>query len=102
MSTLYASRPRDKTVDAPVNLVDPLLRIRLEMNTTHEPDSESGPEMTAEAWDDYLHRFGAEVYIAARYGSSLRDVALSPDPCRLYGTAEDGSRPVQTGLDQAA
>jgi hypothetical protein len=86
----------------PVNLVDPLLRIRSEMNTTYDLEGVGTPESAADAWDDYLHRFGAKAYIATRYGSSLRDVALPPEPHRLDGTAADRSRPVQTGLDQAA
>jgi hypothetical protein len=72
------------------------------MNTTHKLDKVATPEMTAKAWDDYLHRGGAEAYISARYGSSVRDVTLSPCPDRLDRAAADRSRTVRAGLAQAA
>lgn len=71
------------------------------MNTTHKADEVAAPEMTAKAWDDYLHRYGAEAYIAARYGSG-RDLMLSPCRDHLDRAAADRSRPVRAGLAQAA
>jgi hypothetical protein len=85
-----------------VNLGDSRLRIRIEMNTTHKLDDVAAPEMTAKAWDEYLHRCGAEAYISARYGSSVGDVTLSPCPEHLDRAAADRSRPIRAGLPQAA
>ena len=84
-----------------VNLGDARLRIKTEMNTTHKLDEVATPEMTAKAWDDYLHRCGPEAYISARYGS-VRDITLGPCPDHLNRVAADRSRPVRTGLAQAA
>jgi hypothetical protein len=84
-----------------VNLSDSRLRIKTEMNTPHKLDEVAAPEMTARAWDDYLHRCGPEAYISARYGS-VRDITLSPCPDRPNRAAADRSRPVRTGLAQAA
>ena len=72
------------------------------MNATHKPDEVASPGMTARAWDDYLHRCGPEAYISARYGSSVRDMTLSPCPDRQDRAAVDRSRPVRAGLAQAA
>ena len=72
------------------------------MNTTHKLDEVTTPEMTAKAWDDYLHRFGAGAYISARYGSSVRDMTLSPCADRLDRAAADRTRPGRTSLAQAA
>jgi hypothetical protein len=72
------------------------------MNTMHKLDKAAAPEMTAKAWDDYLHRCGAGAYIAARYGSSVGDVTLSPCPNRLKRAAASRSRPVRAGVAQAA
>jgi hypothetical protein len=72
------------------------------MNTMHKPDEVASPEMTARAWDDYLHRCGPEAYISARYGYSVRDMTLSPCSDRLDRAAADPSRSVRTGLAQAA
>ena len=71
------------------------------MNTTRKLDDGATPEMTAKAWDDYLHQCGAGAYISARYGS-VRD--MTPDPCpdRSELAAADRSRPVRAGLAQAA
>jgi hypothetical protein len=71
------------------------------MDTTHKLDEVAAPEMTAQAWDDYLHRCGVEAYISTRYGS-VRDMTLSPGPDRLDRTAADRSRPVRASLAQAA
>ena len=60
------------------------------MNTTHKLDDVATPEMTAKAWDDYLHRYGAGAYIAARYGSSVLDTTLSPCTDGLDGAPADG------------
>ena len=49
-----------------------------EMSTMHKLDDVVTPEITAKAWDDYLQRCGAGEYISARYGSSVREVTLSP------------------------
>jgi hypothetical protein len=84
-----------------VNLGDSRLRIRTEMSTTHKLDQVASPEMTAKAWDDFLHRFGVEAYISARYGSSVRDAILRPGPNRLRAAA-GRSQPVRAGLGQAA
>jgi len=73
-----------------------------EMTTTHKLDEVATPEMTAKAWDDYLHRFGSGAYISARYGSSVRDMTLSPYADRLDRAAADRTRPVRAGLAQAA
>ena len=72
------------------------------MNTTHKLDEQATPEMTAKGWDDYLHRCGPAAYISARYGSSVRDMTLSPCADRLCRPAADQSRPVRAGLAQAA
>jgi hypothetical protein len=72
------------------------------MKTTHKLDDVAAPEMTAKAWDDYLHRCGAAAYISARYGSSVRDVTLSPCPEHLDRAAADRSRHVRAGLPRAA
>jgi len=72
------------------------------MNTMHKLDEVASPEMTAKAWDDYLHRCGPAAYISARYGSSVLDTTLSPCPDRLDRAAADRSRPVRAGVAQAA
>jgi hypothetical protein len=72
------------------------------MNTKHKLDDVATPEMTAKAWDDYLNRYGAGAYIAARYGSSVLDTTLSPCRDRLDRAAADRPRPVRAGLAQAA
>lgn len=72
------------------------------MNITHKLDEVTTPEMTAKAWDDYLHRWGAGAYVAARYGSSVRDMTVSPSPDRLDRAAADQSRPIRATLAQAA
>ncbi len=59
------------------------------MTTTHKLDEVASPEVTAKAWDDNLHRCGPGAYIAARYGSSVRDMTLSPCPDRLDRGAAD-------------
>ena len=72
------------------------------MNTTHKLDDAATPEMTAKAWDDYLHRCGAGAYIAARYGSSVLDTTLGPCTDRLDRAPADRSRLSRAGLAQAA
>ena len=82
------------------------------MNTTHKLDEMATPEMTAKAWDDYLHRCGARAYISTPVpGSSVRDATLSPSSAtrhsvrvrgRLDRAAADQSRPVRAGMAQAA
>jgi len=72
------------------------------MTTTYKHDDVASPEMTAKAWDDYLHRCGAGAYVSARYGSPVRDTTLSPCPDRLDPGAADRSRPLREGLAQAA
>jgi hypothetical protein len=72
------------------------------MITTHKLDEVAAPEMTAQAWDDYLRRCGAGAYISARYGSSVRDMTLSPCPDRLDRAAANRLRAVQAGLPQVA
>ena len=66
------------------------------MNTTHKLDEMATPEMTAKAWDDYLHRCGAGAYISARYGSSVRDATLSPSSATRHSVRVRGR------LDRAA
>jgi hypothetical protein len=46
-----------------VNLGDSRLRIRTEMNTTH--NDVGAPEMTAKAWDGYLQGSGPGVHLGA-------------------------------------
>lgn len=72
------------------------------MNTTHKLDDVATPEMTAKAWDDYLHRCGTGAYIAARYGSSVLDTTLGPCTDRLDRAPADRSRLGRAGLAQAA
>jgi hypothetical protein len=69
---------------------------------THKLDDVATLEMTAKAWDDYLHRYGAGAYVAARYGSSVLDTTLSPCTDRLDRPPADRSRPSRAGLAQAA
>jgi hypothetical protein len=97
-----ASRGTERGFDPRVDLGDSRLRISTEMNTTYKHDDVASPEMTAKAWDDYLHRCGAGAYVSARYGSPVRDTTLSPCPDRLDPGAADRSRPLGEGLAQAA
>lgn len=91
-----------RTSQLTVDLGDSRLRINIEMNTTQKLSEVAAPEMTAKAWDDYLHRYGAEAYVSARYGSAVRDMTLSPCPDRPDRAAPDRSRPVRADLIQAA
>jgi len=97
-----ASTRHERGFDPRVDLGDSRLRISTEMTTTYNHDEVASPEMTAKAWDDYLHRCGAGAYISARYGSSVRDTTLSPCSDRLDRGAADRSRPLREGLAQAA
>jgi len=97
-----ASRGTERGFDPRVDLGDSRLRISTEMTTTYKHDDVASPEMTAKAWDDYLHRCGAGAYVSARYGSPVRDTTLSPCPDRLDPGAADRSRPLREGLAQAA
>ena len=36
-------------------------------------------DVVAKMWDDYLHRFGAEAYVTARYISTLPAVPTNDD-----------------------
>ena len=81
-----------QTSQSNVDLGDSRLRIKIEMETVDKRDEVPMPEMTAKAWDDYLHRCGPEAYISARYSSSVRDTTLSPCPDRLDRAAVDRSR----------
>lgn len=71
------------------------------MNTADELDEGIAAEITARAWDDYLHQRGAEAYISARYGC-VSDMRLGPCPDRAERAAAKGPRPVRPGLAQAA
>jgi hypothetical protein len=93
--TMFLSKPN-------VNLGDSRHRIRTEMNSTHKPDEVAAPEVVAKAWDDYLHLFGAEAYVLARYGPLFRDATLSLGPVRQDLAAAGRSRPVRAARTRAA
>jgi hypothetical protein len=63
-----------------------------EMDTIHKLDDVVTPDMTAKAWDAYLHRCGAGEYISARYGSPVREVTLSPREPPLCHEGSSGHR----------
>lgn len=72
------------------------------MNTTHKLDEVATPEMTAKAWDDYLHRCGAGAYISG----TVRLFRPRHDTQSVSGSSGPGSRRAITtrsgGLAQAA
>jgi hypothetical protein len=74
------------------HLGDSQLRIRTEMNTTHKLDEVDTPEMTAKAWDEYLHRCGARAYISARYGSSVTASRITGMAIQTTSTANETQR----------
>lgn len=85
-----------------INLGDSRHRIRTEMNARQKPDEVAAPEVAAKAWDDYLHVFGPEAYVLARYGPLFRDATLSLGPVREDPAAADRSRPVRAARSRAA
>ena len=95
-----ASTRHERGFDPRVDLGDSRLRISTEMTTTYNHDEVASPEMTAKAWDDYLHRCGAGAYISARYGSSVRDTTLSPCMMCSGTVLQFGVRQVVVGEDQ--
>ena len=82
-----ASTRHERGFDPRVDLGDSRLRISTEMTTTYNHDEVASPEMTAKAWDDYLHRCGAGAYISA-----VRFFGPRHDAQSLLGSSGPGSR----------